>query len=150
MPTLRPNTDLVVQAWLASIPGLPGQQIGPQLPEDNSTWSASGFIQTTTVGGTPNAYYRLAKPVLQLDFWAVNPTSAKAPWGKANSLAEIVRAATYDPTSFEQVLALPGSYAPARLMSAYFLDEPRRVYGATQDLAAYARYTVNCQLVWTV
>lgn len=142
---ILPTNERVAEAWLASLPGLSQDMVGEQLPQDQSKWSTSGFVQVTTVGGSPALYVPVAKPVVQLDFWAVNPSSAKAPWGKANNLAEVVRKACYVLANNEVTLTLAGKFGPARVMSAYFITEPRRIYG---DQADHARYSADLQMVW--
>lgn len=151
MPTLlRATTDLVVTAWLASLPGLSSSTVGTVLPRPdangNLSWGASGFVAVTTVGGTPGMYVPLASPVVQLDCWATNPGSAKPPYGKANALAELIRWAVYVRANFQRPLALlrPG-YASARMLSAYLVTEPRRLYG---DAADYARYQCDLAANW--
>lgn len=150
--TLRPHNELVGIAWLKGVPGLPAGSIGTTLPSDNSTWSASGFIQVGIAGGSPEPYLPIHRPVLQLDFWAVNSSGSRPPWGKANQLAEVVKANCYDhqdaatPTLRTVTLHVAG-YQQARVLSAQMMTEPRRM---PDDEARYARYSADLALVWTV
>jgi hypothetical protein len=143
-PVLVPTTDLVASAWVASIPGLDSSMVGPSLPQDVTKW-ANGFIQVMTVGGTPSLYVPVAQPVVSIDCWAVNPGSTKPPWGKANHLSELVRAATYDHATVQRDLTLPGNYPTARCLSVYPASEPRRIYS---DEAAYARFNFDLVFHW--
>ena len=61
-PVLRANTDLVAQAWLAGVPGLDGAMVASTLPSDVTGWAVSGFVQVTTVGGSPDAYVPMREP----------------------------------------------------------------------------------------
>jgi hypothetical protein len=141
---LRPTTELVAVAWLAGVPGLSTQMVATQLPRDNTSWAASGFVTVRTVGGQPSIYTPLRQPVLAVDAWAVNPTSNKPPWFQANGLMELIREGC-EATAGHRWVTLPGNYGPAQVTSAYFVTEPQRVY---TDAGAYAHYNASLQLYW--
>jgi len=141
--TLLPNTEQVVTAWLKSV-GF--SKVGATLPEDVSQWATDGFLQVTPVGGTPGLYVPIARPVVQLDFWAANTNSAKAPKQRANQYAEQVRQACYQLLNVGVSLVLPDPYKPARIMTAYFLSEPRPI---PDPNASYAHYQCDLQVNWT-
>ncbi|WP_445520437.1 hypothetical protein [Streptomyces sp. NEAU-174] len=144
--TQRANTELVAVAWLQGAEGMEPGQVATTLPTDVSTWEANGFVQVCpAVGGSPQLHYALREPVVQLDFYAVNPNSGKPPWGKAASLAELAVAATYDEARMQRTLTLLPGYPQARVMTAHFLTEPRRLPG---DDSSYARYTADLALHW--
>jgi hypothetical protein len=143
MTTLRATTDLVAVTWLNSL--FPTPVAVTTLPKDTTAWSTTGAIVIATIGGTSNMYVPLRGPVVSLDCWAVAPNSAKPPWGKANYLAEVVQAACYDHQGTPRTLTLPGQYPQARVLSAYTVQDPRRV---TEDPASYARYNLAVQLAW--
>lgn len=143
---LLPTSDLVVAAWLRLAPGL-SAGVASSLPSDAATWAANGFVQAATVGGTPPTHVPMRRPVVGVDCWAVNPNSQKAPWGKANSLAELIRSACERCDNFGVRLDLGANYSAARVLTAMLLTEPRRVNG---DAANYARYTFDLALNWVV
>lgn len=143
---LRPTSDLVVVTWLKGLSGL-GNLVATELPASAASWAASGFTQVATVGGTPSIDYALANPVVTLDFWANAPGSGRPPWMKANQLAEIVRAGLLDHASVGRLLTLPAAYDNARVITAYPLQEPRRV---RDDDAEFARYTMDALFSWVV
>lgn len=150
---LRPNNELVTIAWLKGIPGLPSNSINTTLPKDNSTWAASGFIQIPfIVGGYPDMYVPVRRPIVQVNFWGCNPNGAKPPWGKVAQLSEKVVDATYqnendvNPSQRTVSIHLPG-YMQAHVFSAYFLIEPRRV---PNDDARFALYSGDLQIHWKV
>lgn len=143
--TLLPNTELVAKAWLQTLPGVPVGQINTTLPTDTSKWAATGFIQITSVGGNPGLYSPMRMPVVQLDFWAVSPSSEKAPWGKANNLAETVVAGCYIRELQEKIVDL-GSFGKAFVREAFPLTEPRRIPDEQSD---YARYQADFHFFWT-
>jgi hypothetical protein len=145
MPALLlPNSDLVACAWLASLAGLSAGMVGTTLPKSNATLAASGFVQATVFGGSPLAEVPQNHPVVSIDCWASNVSSSKPPWGRANQLAEIVKAATYSPGA---ILTLPAGYHKARILHALALSEPRRVLG---DVASVARFTFDVSFNWVV
>jgi hypothetical protein len=141
---LRANTELVTIAWLAGITGFTSSMVAAQLPTDNTTWAASGFVTARATGGTPGLYVPLRSPVVTLDFWAVKPGS-RPPWYQANALAELVDAGCRASTA-QRAVTLPSGYPGARVLSAYLLSEPRRAYG---DQGDYARYTADLAIHWT-
>ncbi len=143
-PLVVPTTDLVAVAWLRGVPGVPSTAVATTLPSNTSTWAASGFVQVTTTGGTPNPHLPVRRPVVGVDCCAVAPGSARPPWGRANSLAEAIRAGTFGAAG--RVVALSVGGLHARVLEAYLLSEPRRV---TDDEGSYARYSFDLSLAWT-
>lgn len=151
--SLLPNTELVAIAWIKGIPGIPTNSVNTTLPSDNTTWSSSGFVQVPfAVGGSPDMEINMQRPVVQVDFWAVNINGAKPPWGKAAQLAQKVVQATWqgentaNPANRSVTMHVPG-YLQARVHSAYFVVEPRRI---TEDDARFARFSGDLQLHWRV
>lgn len=141
--TPRPTTDLVAVAWLKGVDGVPADAVATTLPSDNSTWTASGFVQVTAVGGTPNPHLPIRMPVVGVDCWACNPDSGRPPWGKANTLAEAIRDGTGGAAG--RVVALPVAGLSARVLEAYLLTEIRRI---KNDEASYARYGFDMAFFW--
>lgn len=145
---LLPSSDLVAVAWLSTISGMTADVVASQLPADQSQWSANGAIVATVIAGSPDPDINIAKPVVQVDCYAVNPKSAKPPWPKASGLAEQVRYAVYDHPSHGRRLALgSGSvvYPSARVIGARITVEPRRLWGDGGD---FARVQLDLQLTW--
>lgn len=160
---LLPNSELVAAGWLAEIPGWSSAMVGTTLPRIGSTgplpaWVTTGFATVAVVGGTPASHAPQAQPVLSINCWAVNATgtgaqgapinvSNKPPWGKAAQLCEQIRAAAYVlDKGMGRAVAMPvPGYAPAAVLSALLLNEPRRL---PSDIASYARYQMEIQLVW--
>ena len=142
--TLRPTTERGAVAWIGGIQGLSPGMVATQLPKDNTTWAASGFVTVRTVGGAPGMYVPLRQPVVAVDAWAVNPTSNKPPWFQANGLMELIDQGCRV-SNAGRWLALPGLYLQARVATAYWVTEPQRVY---TDQGGYARYTANLALNW--
>lgn len=137
---LQANTDLVAMVWLSE--SFPSSMIGTTLPEDNSSWAASGFVQVTAMGGRADSLVGMISPIVAVDCWAVQLTSNKAPWGKSNNMAETIRHAAL--LARPHALTLPGNYPKARFFTAYLVTEPRRI----PDPSSYARYNFNLQLNW--
>ena len=149
IPAPIPTTDLVAPAWVATIAGLTADGVGTQLPPDDRTWAANGYILVpATVGGTPHSSGPVRRPVCQVECWATTPGSSRPPWQKAAQLAEQIRLATYDRRNFGRALpiTLNGvTFAGARVLGAMMLTEPRRVWG---DVADYGAYIFDLQLDW--
>jgi hypothetical protein len=149
MPPNHATNDLVAVAWIASIPGLTADGVGTQLPPQDTTWAANGYIVIpATVGGSPHSTMPLRRPVCQVECWATTPGSGIPPWGKAADLAEQIRFATYDRFNFARPLtiSLNGvAYPGARIVSARILTEPHRAYG---DQADYAGVVFDVAFQW--
>lgn len=144
--TPKANTELVAVAWLLSADGIEDGQVATTLPTDSSAWSTNGFVHVVgAVGGSPQLDYALREPVVQVDCYAVNQQSGKPPWGKAASLMELIVAATYDEAGLQRVLTLRPGYPQARVLTAHFASEPRRMPG---DDSSYARFQADLVLHW--
>src|SRR3546814_8582917 len=89
--------------------------------------------------GNPDLYLPMNQPVLQVDCWAAKPNSEKPPWGKANNLAELIKAATYE-KQYWGPLTLPATHENARVLGSVAVTEPRRVLG---DEARFTNYTLD-------
>ncbi|MEV8615690.1 hypothetical protein AB0383_48695 [Amycolatopsis sp. NPDC051373] len=138
------SDEVVTRAWIAQLPGFSTEMVGEQLPSDNSSWAASGFVTVTWAGGNTVPEYRLESPVMLVQAWANQPGIARPPWEKARNLALAVQAGiySYDPW----LLELPNCSEDAEVKTAYVVGKPRRVYG---DFGDYAGYTLDLVLNWT-
>jgi len=148
--TLLPDDELVAMSWVASIPGFSPQMVATQLPADKSTWSATGFVTVSVVGGTPHPDLPLSQPVIQCDCYAVKPNSNKPNWLMAAALASALRYACWDRIGFPRLLDISSNgkaYPSAAVRSAYMTIQPRRVYADPGD---YARYSTDIALVWAM
>jgi hypothetical protein len=144
MTILHANTELVAVAWLSGVNGISPAMVGTTVPEDNSTWAASGFLQVEVLGGTPGFNLPWVNPVVRVHSWANTGTSKKVPWGKAANLLELVRDATYVEAGKRRV-TLPSGFPQARVAVAGLVGEPHRV---PADTASYAHYYVDMQMNW--
>lgn len=140
---LRATTELVAVSWLSDLFDTP--MVATNLPKNTASWKDTGFVVVNTVGGSPHPYMAVRNPVVQIDCWAVSPESASAPWGMANNLAETIQNGFYDVTDTPRDLVLPAGFPGARVLSAWTIAEPRRIY---EDEASYARYTMSAQFTW--
>lgn len=154
---MRPaNAELAAIAWLKTVPGLPVNQIGTTLPQDNSTWAASGYIQPIVVGsGSSSIYYGYRAPVILVHCWAVNPGKQTPPWWKANELAEKIWARSLQDGNGAENVPTRTGYRNVRLLQAWGCEEPKRIpwgfpsgQGSFVDPGDAAHYTVGFQLAW--
>ena len=145
MPTLlKPDSELVTQAWLATLPGFSSAMVASLLPTDTSTWATTGFLTTTVAGGTPGMYLPVRGPLVQVDCWAVKPGAQRPPWNHASQLAQAVVAGCY--AANPVTLTVKSGYGTARVMSVWPTMEPRRLYS---DESSYARMQLDLRLDWT-
>lgn len=151
----RANSELAAIAWLKTVPGLPVNQIGTTLPQDNTTWAASGYVQVIVVGkGRSSAYYGYRAPVIQAHCWAVNPDKQNPPWGKACDLAEMIYEHLLADNGVENLDTRTG-FRKVRILEAWEIEEPKRIpwgfpsgQGSFVDPGNSAHYTVSFQLAW--
>jgi hypothetical protein len=154
MATLLPllaNAELVCVAYLRAIVAAYDVGVGTTLqgPDDNGvlSWGKTGFVQAVVVGGTPNGTVPIRRPVLSLDFWAVNVDGSRPPWGRANAIAEVCVQAAYAfaPYDTHRAVALPSGYPSAYVSEFSILGEPER---RPADPANYAHYGCQVQMSW--
>jgi hypothetical protein len=148
VPSLLPNSDLVAVQWLSTIPGGTADVVASQLPARKSEFSTNGAVVATVVSDPADPDLPIARPVVQIDFYAVTPSSGKPPWWKPSLLAEQVRLAVYDKPSHSRRLNLTAGgmqYPPARVISAVIRTGPRRIWA---DAADYARVQMDVSLTW--
>lgn len=157
MPPRHANAELAAIAWLKTVPGLPVNQIGTTLPQDNSTWSASGYVQVISTGpGSSSKYYGYRAPVMTAHCWATNPNKQTPPWGKACDLAEDIYAHLLVDDNGSENVTLPVASAPQiRILKAWAVGEIRRIpwgfpsgQGSFIDPANTAHYTLDFQVAW--
>ncbi|MCW2904452.1 MAG: hypothetical protein JWO67_6717 [Streptosporangiaceae bacterium] len=151
---VRPTSELVVVAWIASIEHFSSDMVATTLPPDTNkdgtpaAWVRTGFVTAAAVGGTPNDSLPVKRPVMQIDCWATVPGSNKPPWGEANALAEAIRYAALDPYNVARPLTIGPAgtaYPQARVLSAVLQAEPRRIPG---DPGKAARYQFDMAFQW--
>lgn len=144
-----PHGELVAQAWLRQLQGVPSNGVSTTLPKDNSTWAASGFVVIEVVGGTPDLYNPISNPVVSIKCYACSLNSSQPNWGKANQLAEIIKLNGYGTVdsvnNAQRVVGLAPQYQNARVLLAYPVSEPRRMPG---DEARFALYQFEMQFVY--
>jgi hypothetical protein len=157
MPIQHANAELAARAWLKTVPGLPSNQIGTTLPQDQTSWASTGYIQVITSGpGSSSAYFGYRAPVTTAHFWAVNLNSQQPPWGKCSDLAESLWAELIKDDNGTERLSLGVAGAPdIRVLQAWPVDEIRRLpwgfpsgQGSFIDPGNAAHYTLSFQLAW--
>jgi hypothetical protein len=142
---LLATSDLVVTAWIKTVTGIDPTKVACTLPENVTDWGEVGFIQARTVGGSPDIYLPVQRPVVQVDVWAVKPNTGRPLWNVANVLAMRVLEATRDEANMRRELVLPTGYPRAHVLEAYPLTEPFRV---ESDPGGYARFRFDLQFHW--
>lgn len=156
MPIQHANSELAAIAWLKTVPGLPVNQIGTTLPQDNTTWAASGYVQVLITGrGRSNSYYGYRAPVVTVHCWAVKVGAQTPPWGKACDLAESIYKELLAANGREN-FSLPIAGAPKiRILQVWELGEPKRIpwgfpsgQGSFIDPGNTAHYTIDLQIAW--
>ena len=151
-PTLYANSQLVAQAWLASLPGLTAAMIGRSLPAE-SAWAGSagttGYIVVNTTGGTPSVEIPFYHPVVTCYPTAKQLNSDVTTWGLVENLSQIIERGCQNWAGTHLVLALTENgvtYPSASVVGVKAVQHGRPVFGDTGDLT---QYRVDIQLDWT-
>lgn len=144
--SIAPSNEQVAVAWLKAAVSELGSRVATELPQDNTTWGASGFTTVEAIGGTPDSETGWERPVVSVDFWAATPESGKPPWGLAASLATAVKTAVRSHGTVARTLTgFPSAFTDAAVKTVTVRTEPRRVRG---DAADYAHYTMDLEIWW--
>ena len=148
VPGLYCPPELVLAAWISSIPGLTVDSVAPQLPSDDTTWAANGAVMMLVVGGTDDPYMPYSRTVLQVECWGCAPGTDEPPWLLSWNLAARIRMACLDRVNFGRPLAISFNgvtYPGANTRGIYTLTTARRVYG---DRADYAGHIFDVAMTW--
>lgn len=142
---LHPNSEVVGVAWLkARVPYL-GTRVATELPTDNSSWSASGFVTIAVTGGSPNIEVGVRRPVFSIDCWGASTNSGRPPWNLASQMAEQIHDAVLAHALVPTIVSPGGAYGNARVFQVIPRTEPRRIPG---DVANYAHFSFDVEMWW--
>lgn len=146
---LHVTSELVACAWLKTISGITAGMVATTLPapaaDGTISWASTGFVQVAGVGGATGVDYRLRMPAIGITCHAVNQSSSKPPWGKANQLAEQIIAAAEQGSNWRLTPdKFPGNYRGAHVQNVR-CSEPRRL---SDDGGGYARYVFDIYMDW--
>jgi hypothetical protein len=149
-PILYASDEIVVAAWLATLPGITTAMVGAVLPTGDATWTSTGFITVTTSGGTPSVDNPFWHPVVTCTACAKEASSDLPLWNMAFGLAGVIRRATYDKAGTHTQLAIGSingaTYPDVQLKGVKQVLQERRVYG---DVGDVAQVRLDLQLDWT-
>lgn len=141
------TSELVVAAWLATLPGIASAMVGAQLPTDITTWAATGFVQTGLDFGRSPMYVPVRAPIMELTVWGVNPGTNTPNWKLAADLAGVIVDACYRNLSLGVPLQLPEpGYRQAQVKGAWPVRDPQR---ENEDITNFAKYTLDVEFRWT-
>jgi hypothetical protein len=149
-----PTGELVAIWWLKALtdrlnPDMIGTILpGPDAESNNLSWGSSGFVQVAAIGGTPMVDLPVRQSVLSVDTWAANVGRKRAPWGRANNLAEGIVTAVWDldenDVLYKRPVATPAAYRNALVLNASTTEPVRR----PSDEANWAHYGFDLSLTW--
>lgn len=158
MPPKHANSEQVAIAWLKAQADLANVQMGTTLPQNNTSWADTGFIQVGVTGrGHSSNEIPYRCPVITAHCWATNPGKQRVPWGKANDLAEIIWDCCLIEGNGIENLSTAISAAPkVRVLQVWGVQEPRRHRwgfptldtGAVINPGNTAHYTVDFEIAW--
>jgi hypothetical protein len=157
--SLRPNSELVTEAWLRGVPDLAdtGCGVGTKFPSDPINWGIAvnrvyRFIKVGPVVGGGVSEVPLRQPVVSLTLQAARIGSSQPAYGAVEEVAELILADTWtdengrtDAGHRDVSPYLPSGYNPAAVRVVSAMNEPRRQPG---DAGSYAKYTMDIQIFW--
>lgn len=142
------TSELAAVAWIKSLTGygFTDGMVATQLPKDQDTWAATGFVVAgPDAGGAQHAYVHWHESVLQLESYGVNPSTLNPDWATANRLLQHITNASRDNASLNVELATRTGYAPVRITGAWPATSAQR---ARTDPSSYALYRMDLALNW--
>lgn len=155
MPTLiptLPNSELVTLAWIRDVVtaydvGVGTTLQGPDPETQVLSWGTTGFLTAAVVGGSIHGTVPMRQPVMSIDVWAANVDGSRPPWGRANSIAELIVQAAYsfDWGDTQRPVVLPAGFGSALVRDGSVLNEPER---RPSDAANYAHYGFQLSVSW--
>lgn len=152
IPTI-PNSELVALGWIRDVVNAYDIAVGTTLqgPDPDTLilpWGDTGFVQCSVVGGNINGTVPIRSPVMSVDCYAVNQQSkSRPPWGRANSIAEMIVAASRVFTwgATQRAVTLPTTFGKVLVREGSVVNEPER---RPADEASYARYGFELKMSW--
>ncbi len=138
---LTPTSEAVVVSWLRSL-SLPVDAVGTTLPEP-AEWARQGALTVHVPVDVPDLYTPTNRVMAQIDAWCADSAKKRPPWGRANSLAQLVVNALWTDQATGPVTLANGLIA--RVISAWCTMGPRRI---ESDPAYVARYSFTIALLW--
>lgn len=128
MVTKRANSSIVIPEWINTIDELRSDICATQLPSDNSTWGASGFV-VVSFRGPADFDLPVGRPLVEIEVYAGLKGASRPLWGTANNIYQAIVAAHRDTDAIQRELTLSvrgKSYGKARVMSCYPVEEERK------------------------
>lgn len=149
-----PDAELVISAWMMSIPNFP-VYADYQLPWDINEPLDNGYIQVTVINGAPDQNVPLFHTVAQIDCWVNAPSEDRYYRLQASGMAKAVQYAAYDRKKAKRGLTLTTAlsdgrvieYPPAHMDTVVCLTEPHRIQ--SKDNYIFEGYSMDMTFTWT-
>lgn len=149
-----PDAELVICAWIMSIPDIQIGYADWRLPWDLNVPSYDGYAQVTVIGGVPDQNVPLFHTTVQVDTWAEAPSEDRVFRLRASHITKQIQYACWDRQNVGRgvtpvetldngnVIQYPG----ARVYSAYTLTEPHQIQ--SKDNPLYEGYSMDMAFTW--
>ena len=142
-PILLAHTQLVAIAAIKEILG-GADYVGATLPNDNTKWQTTGFVQVLDLVGSRDMDTDFRSPIVSIDVWGVGlPGSNRPPVQKTKNLVSTILKGAFK--WLPHRVTLPGSYPNARVHTIIVNTEPREV----PDLQSYIHINFHLLVNWT-
>lgn len=150
-----PDAELVICAWIMSIPEFSIGYADWRLPWDLDVPSFEGYAQVTVLNGAPDANVPLFHTAVQVDTWVEAPSEDRLYRLQASNLAKGIQYACYDRVNAERGVTpqeiLPNGnvvkYPPAHIYTVSTLTDPHQIQ--SKDNPLYEGYSMDMVFTWT-
>jgi hypothetical protein len=141
------STELVLIAWLGTIPGITPAMVDYALPGKTELWKDTGFITVGPAfgGGHEDPELPVRESLIEIQCYGVNPGTLNPNYQIASDLAElVVRACEEDHKCNEELVTRDG-YRRARVTAVWVIRDPERIL---DEAASYGRYDLDLAVRW--
>lgn len=150
-----PDGEVVICAWIRSIPNLSADIVDVQMPWDLNVGNFNGYVQVTVTGGAPDVNLSLFHTVAQVDCWVEAPSEDRYFRMKASDLVKQIQYNAYDRIGAERAVqpveplgdGSQVTYRTAHVYTVQTLSEPHRM--VSTDNGMYEGYSVDLNVTWT-
>lgn len=153
---MYPDAELVICAWIRSIPGIALDHADWMFPWDlNLPPGWNGYAQVTVLSGAPDQNVPLFHTVAQIDCWTPAPSYDRIFRLRASNLAKQIQYGAYDRLKahrgVELYEPLPDGnaieYPSAIVYSAYAMSDPHQIQSPVNQM--YCGYSFDMTFNWT-
>jgi hypothetical protein len=150
-----PDSELVMIAWIASIPEFTADWVDHELPWDLNVPVENGYVQVTPIGGVPSQDVPLFMSTAQVDCYVNAPSEDRSFRLWAKDIAMQIKMACYDREHVGRAVT-PVEQGPEGLLVTYPVCRVYDVYCLTdghyiesKDNYNFEGWSMDFAITWT-